>query len=57
MLRKGFPKACNQENMLRCYSWLRLKEYANEESTLDKVLGSKENFHYKVDSKYWIVQR
>ena len=44
MLKRGFPKSCTEGNKIKYYSWLRLKEFAEKESSLEKVLGSKEDF-------------
>ena len=44
MITRGFPKGNNQLKRFKYYSWLRLKEFAEKETSLDKVLGSKEDF-------------
>ena len=43
LLQRGFPK-CLAPKRVKYYSWLRLKYYANEVSTIDKVLSSEELF-------------
>ena len=58
LLKRGFPK-CLAPKRFKYYSWLRFKYYANEESTIDKVLSSEELFlqllkkvnNYYVDHK------
>ena len=44
MIKRGFPKGNNQLKSFKYYSWLRLKEFAEKESSLEKVLGSNEDF-------------
>ena len=54
LLQRGFPN-CLTSKRFKYYSWLRLKSFANEVSTIDIVLSSEELFMEllkKVDNYY-----